>query len=121
MLLLRMFPDDDTAERWFEKQRWPEGPVCPHFRAQYPPDHATALQGLPEALLCEEGHGNGVEQTGVSSMGHRYLCMAMANLKGVSNMTIHREPGIIRKAAGRLIQPVREAFAYNGLDYGGRW
>ena len=29
--LLRIFPDDDTAERWFEKQRWPEGPVCPKF------------------------------------------------------------------------------------------
>ena len=25
-----MFSDDATAERWFEKQRWPHGPVCPN-------------------------------------------------------------------------------------------
>lgn len=26
----RRFPDDTTAEAWFESRRWPNGPVCPH-------------------------------------------------------------------------------------------
>ena len=28
--LFRMFPDNETAERWFERQRWGDEPVCPH-------------------------------------------------------------------------------------------
>ncbi len=27
--LLRRFPDDTAAERWFEAQRWPQGRFCP--------------------------------------------------------------------------------------------
>lgn len=28
--LLRIFPVADSAEHWFEKQRWPGGPSYPH-------------------------------------------------------------------------------------------
>ena len=28
--LLKMFPDDDVARRWFEAQIWPDGAHCPH-------------------------------------------------------------------------------------------
>ncbi|MCY4303835.1 MAG: transposase [Aestuariivita sp.] len=28
--LMDMFPDDETACVWFEKQIWLDGPVCPH-------------------------------------------------------------------------------------------
>ena len=27
--LFRLFPDNDTAEAWFIKTRWPDGIVCP--------------------------------------------------------------------------------------------
>ena len=27
---IRMFPDDDVAERWFISNRWPNGIECPH-------------------------------------------------------------------------------------------
>ena len=27
--ITRMFPDDATAEQWFVKNRWPNGPECP--------------------------------------------------------------------------------------------
>ena len=28
--VMRMFPDDAAAERWFTRIRWPDGPRCPH-------------------------------------------------------------------------------------------
>ena len=28
--IIRMFPDDAVAERWFTKVRWPDGAHCPH-------------------------------------------------------------------------------------------
>ena len=27
--VMRMFPDDQAAQSWFEMSRWPEGPYCP--------------------------------------------------------------------------------------------
>ena len=30
MELLKIFPDDATAEAWFVEARWPEGVTCPH-------------------------------------------------------------------------------------------
>ena len=32
--LLRLFPDDATAERWFREQRWGDQPYCPHCAAR---------------------------------------------------------------------------------------
>lgn len=26
---MKMFPDDDAAETWFMRVRWPNGPACP--------------------------------------------------------------------------------------------
>ena len=28
--VMRMFPDDASAEQWFIEQRWPDGAHCPH-------------------------------------------------------------------------------------------
>lgn len=28
--VMRMFPDDDTAEQWITSIRWSDGPRCPH-------------------------------------------------------------------------------------------
>ena len=42
--LMRMFPDDETAEEWFGKVRWPEGPACPKCgsdNVQNPTAHPT--------------------------------------------------------------------------------
>ena len=42
--ITRMFPDNETAERWFIETRWPDGPRCPHCdsdRVQYPIGHKT--------------------------------------------------------------------------------
>ena len=27
--MMRLFPDDAAAERWFYEQRWPDGLCCP--------------------------------------------------------------------------------------------
>ncbi len=28
--IMRMFPDNESAEAWFIMQRWPKGVCCPH-------------------------------------------------------------------------------------------
>lgn len=42
--LIRLFPDDATAEQWFADTRWPDGPQCPNcgsWRIQSGAAHKT--------------------------------------------------------------------------------
>lgn len=47
--LFKMFPDDETAEKWFIHTRWPDGMSCPRCgstNVQERTTHATILIGL---------------------------------------------------------------------------
>lgn len=33
--LFEVFPDDETAEKWFEESRWPDGVRCAHCDGEY--------------------------------------------------------------------------------------
>lgn len=42
--IMAMFWTEDRAGRWFEAQRWPDGPLCPHcgsFNVQFGIKHKT--------------------------------------------------------------------------------
>src|SRR5687767_2376765 len=50
------FHDDDAAREYFEKQRWPEGPFCPHC-GNADPEKIHKLQGKshrPGLYQCNE-------------------------------------------------------------------
>ena len=112
-----MFPDDDTAERWFEEQRWPEGPVCPNCGCM----RAVRSTHPTMPLRCKDCRKHFSVKKGTvmesSKLGFQAWAivtyMATTNLKGVSSMKVHRELGITQKAAWHMIQRVREAFVDN--------
>ena len=76
--LMRMFPDDATAEQWFVEGRWPTGvqlSVLPQ-RPSHPlhaQDHAVRLPELPHVLFGQDGHGNTRLHGRLPEMGHRHL------------------------------------------------
>ena len=115
--LLRMFPDDETAERWFEKQRWPEGPVCPDcgcmraVRSTHP-TMRWRCKDCRRHFSVRKGTVMHSSKIGLQAWAI-VTYMATTNLKGVSSMKIHRELGITQKSAWHLIQRVREAFSCN--------
>ena len=54
--LLRIFPDDQKAQEWFEEKRWPDYVYCPlcdstNVTGSTHPLYALSVPGLPEALL----------------------------------------------------------------------
>ncbi len=115
--LFQMFPDDATAERWFEKQRWPHGPVCPHCRSM----RATRTTHPTMSLRCKDCRkffsvrkGTVMEST---KLGYQtwaiIVYMATTSLKGVSSMKIHRELGVTQKTAWFLISRIQRAYAEN--------
>ena len=111
--LFRMFPDDATAEKWFEKQRWPDGPRCVECGAdkvQVACKHKT----MPyRCRACRKKFsvkmGTPME---ASNIGYQKWAIAIylinTNLKGISSMKLHRDLGIAQKSAWHLAHRLRE-------------
>ncbi len=101
--LFAMFPDDDTAERWFERQRWPHGPVCPNCGSM----RATRTTHPTMSLRCKDCRKFFSVRKGTvmgsTKLGYQtwaiIVYMATTSLKGVSSMKIHRELGVTQKTA----------------------
>ena len=116
--LVRMFPNDDAARRWFEKQIWPQGPHCPKcgsFNVQSNIKHKTMTHrcrdcdGRPMFSLKI---GNIMEG---SKLGYQTWAIAVylvtTSLKGVSSMKLHRDLEITQKSAWHLAHRIRKAMA----------
>ena len=115
--LIRMFPDDDAARAWFEKQIWRAGPHCPHcgsLNVQCGIKHKTMTHrcrdcdGRPMFSLKT---GNIMEG---SKLGYQTWAIAIylvtTSLKGVSSMKLHRDLEITQKSAWHLAHRLRKAF-----------
>ncbi len=115
--LIKMFPNDEAARVWFEKQIWPSGPHCPRcgsFNVQHPTKHRTMTHrcrdcdGRPDFSLKT---GNIMEG---SKLGYQTWAIAiylvMTSLKGVSSMKLHRDLEITQKSAWHLAHRLRRAF-----------
>ena len=117
MELLAMFPDDAAAERWFEKQRWPDGerhcPDCGSFNT------AVVASRKPMPYRCRDCRAHFSVRKGTVMQGSKLglqkwaiaLYMMTTGLKGTSSMKLYREVGIRQGTAWFLMQRIREAFA----------
>ena len=114
--LFNMFPDDETAERWYEEQRWPGGnrecPDCGSTR------HSVTKTRKPMPYRCRDCRNYFSVKKGMvmesSNLGYQTWLIATymmtTNLKGVSSMKLHRDLGISQSSAWFLMQRIREAF-----------
>ncbi|MDE0034309.1 MAG: IS1595 family transposase [Deltaproteobacteria bacterium] len=108
-----MFPDDATAERWFEKQRWPEGPRCIRCDSD---NVQTGAKHKTMPLRCRDCNKKFSVKMGTameaSNLGYQKWAIALylinTNLKGVSSMKLHRDLKIAQKSAWHLAHRLRE-------------
>ena len=118
--LMRMFPDDDRARAWFEKQIWPQGAHCPHcgsFHIQHPTKHRSMTH------RCRDCRKDFSLKTGTlmegSKLGYQKwaiaIYLAMTGLKGVSSMKLHRDLEITQKSAWHLAHRIRKAIEGGAL------
>ena len=119
--LFRMFPDDQTAEAWFEAVRWPEGErFCPDCGSTR---YATVTSRKPMPYRCKDCRQYFSVRKGSvmqsSKIGYQKWVIAIymmcTNLKGTSSMKLHRDLGIRQATAWHMMQRIREAFAV-GVD-----
>jgi len=116
-----MFPDDGTAEAWFAKNRWPDGPRRPRC------GNGDIQVNGPEKgrpYRCRAGgrrvrfsvrEGTVME---ASDPGYRVWAIAvypcLTGLEGVSGMKLHHDLDLTRKSAWHLARRIREARRQDG-------
>ena len=113
--LTKMFPDDEAAERWFVKTRWPNGVACPKCGSFDIQERKTRK---PQPYHCRDCRKYFSVKTDSlmhnSPMGCQTWALAIyllnTNIKGISSMRLHRELGITQKSAWHLAHRIRENF-----------
>ena len=124
--LFKMFPDDETAEAFFAKVRWPEGPRCPYCGYDNI-QVGTAHKTMPLRCRrngCRKRFSVKVDSVMESSkLGYQTWAIAIylfaTNLKGVSSMKLHRDLEIAQKNAWFLAHRIRKAYESRGDFFAG--
>ena len=110
--ILTMFPDNDSAQRWFAETRWPDDCSCPHCGSdsiQSGASHPT----MP--YRCRRCRKRFSVRTGTvmadSKLGYRVWALAIylltTGIKGTSSMKLHRDLGLTQKSAWHLAHRIR--------------
>ena len=113
--LFTLFPDDATAEKWFEKQRWPNGIACPECGSLR---YAVVKNRKPMPYRCKDCRKYFSVRKGMvmqsSKLGYQKWAIAIylvgTSLKGISSMKLHRELKVRQPTAWHLAQRIREGF-----------
>jgi len=115
--------DEDTARRYFESWRWPNGPTCPHCASkahyalkQRPDSKSPARKGLYKCKDCSKFFsvtlGTIFED---SKLPLSKWCMAIflicSSKKAISAHQLHRTIGVSYKTAWFMSHRIRHTFS----------
>ncbi len=116
MQLAEMFPDEESATKWFESLVWPNGerhcPRCGCTETRV----AARTSGLPYYCPgCRRAFsvkiGTGLEKSKVPLRKWAFaIYLEMTSLKGVSSMKLHRDIDVTQKTAWFMLNRIREAW-----------
>ena len=114
--VIRMFPDDDAAEKWFVEQRWPDGLRCPRCGSE------NVLDGSKHKTMPYRCRQKGCRKRfsvrtksimEASNLGFQIweiaLYLLTTSLKGVSSMKLHRDIKVTQKTAWFLADRIRDS------------
>ena len=122
--IMRMFPDDAAAEKWFVERRWPDGVTCPCCGSI---NVQTRPTRKPQPYRCRDCRKDFSTKTGTlmqgSKLGFQTWAVAIylmaTSLKSVSSMKLHRDLGVTQKTAWFLAQRIRETWTDNSSPFSG--
>ena len=119
--LTDMFPDEDSAVKWFESIYWSDGRCCGHCGSL---DTKEVPNAKPMPYWCKDCREYFSVRTGTTLQNSRLplrkwafaVYLYVTNLKGVSSMKLHRDLKITQKTAWFMLHRLREAWDASGLD-----
>lgn len=115
--LIQMFPDNESAEKWFEQARWGGEIRCAHCDS----DNISKVKHPTMPYRCRDCRKHFSVKTGSlmhgSNAGYQKWAIAIyqmtTNLKGVSSMKLSRDLGVTQKTAWYMEHRIREALERN--------
>ena len=124
MKIMEMFPTEEAAEAWFERQRWGKEGVpteCPKCGCSGRISVRKSRKPLP--YHCGDCRSHFSVRYGTVMQGSKIplrkwaiaIYLWVTNLKGVSSMKLHRDLDIGQKAAWFMGQRLREAWSHSGF------
>ena len=124
MEVMRMFPDDETAEAWIAKIRWEHGVTCPHCQSDNIQEQVKHPTMSYRCRTCRKFFS---VRTGTamqdSKLGAQVWVLATyllsTGIKGTSSMKLHRDLGITQKSAWHLAHRIRESWKKQGGPFSG--
>ena len=116
LALLEMFPDEESAVRWFESQLWSGGRCCGHcgsLRTREVPNQK------PMPYWCSDCRSYFSVRTGTALESSRVplrkwaiaIYLELTSLKGVSSMKLHRDIGVTQPTAWFMLHRIRQAWS----------
>ncbi len=116
--IMDMFPDNETAEKWFIDARWSDGIYCPHCGSE---NVLTGAKHKTMPFRCRNRKVCGKRfsvKTGTvmesSNLDYRIWAIATylmtTSLKSVSSMKLRRDLKIAQPTAWRLAHRIRKAY-----------
>ena len=116
LALFEMFPDEESARKWFEEVRWPDNRrSCGHCGSI----RTKAVKNeKPMPYWCADCRSYFSVRTGTLMQHSRLplkkwiigMYLMTTNLKGVSSMKLYRDLGITQKSAWYMGQRIRESW-----------
>lgn len=121
--LFKMFPDSETAEKWFIQRRWGDEPLCPHCGSN---NVQTGAKHKSMLFRCREHYcgkrfsvriGTVME---CSKLDYQVWAIAIylfvTGIKGISSMKLHRDLSITQKSAWHLSHRLRKSLETEGIQ-----
>ena len=113
--LFEMFPDEESAERWWIESRWPAGVACPDCGSMNI-QHRTTRK--PQPYRCRDCRKDFSPKTGSVMQGsplpYRKWVIAIylltTGIKGTASMKLHRDLKVSQKTAWYLAHRIRETW-----------
>ena len=111
----KLFKDNESAEKWFIGQRWPNGVTCPRCESDNIQERPTRK---PQPFRCRTCRCDFSVKTGTLMHGSKLgldiwgmaLYILTTGIKGTSSMKLHRDLGISQKSAWHLAHRIRETW-----------
>jgi len=111
-----MFPDEETATKWFEAIYWQEKRCCVHCGG------TRTSKAMP--YWYNDCHNYFSVRTGTTLQSSRLplrkwafaVYLYVTHLKGVSYMKLHRDLKVTQKTAWLMLHRLRKAWGEAGLD-----
>lgn len=124
--IMRRFPDDEAAEKWFAERRWSGRPTCPHCgcdNVQTGAKHPSMpyrCRGRDCRRRFSVRVGTAMED---SKLGYQTWALAIyiltTGIKGTSSHKLRRDLGVTQKTAWHLAHRIRTAWTIANAAFDG--